>query len=50
MRFRIGVPRSQTLALPVLVDALDLSAVEATFHDQGPGAPATEPRARAASL
>jgi len=61
MKFRVGVPRNQPLALPVLVDdwipadhlarvvdrvveALDLSEVEATFHDHGPGTPAYLPK------
>ncbi len=57
MQFRVGVSRNQSLALPVLgddwspsdhlaqvVDALDLSEVEARFHDHGPGAPAYSPK------
>jgi len=61
VKFRVGVPLDQPLALPALVDdwigpdhlarvvdqvvdAWDLSDVEAAFHDQGPGAPAYPPK------
>ena len=61
MKFRVGVPRNQPLALPALVDdwigpnhlvrvidqvvdALDLSEVEAKYHDAGAGAPAYAPK------